>query len=158
VLASVPDTRVVFLGDGPLRPSITALAEELGIAGSVTFLGIRPVVEILRSSDLFVLPSLWEGLPMALLEAMAARLPVIATEVAGSRQVVRDGVDGMLVPPGDATRLQDAITSMLSDDERRGRLAEAARRRVEDRYSVERQADAHVALYRGLTGRSATDG
>ena len=93
-----PDDAVLFVGDGPERGRLEQLAEQRGLA-AVRFLGNRPdVPQLLAASDLFVLPSLWEGLPMALLEGMASGLPVIATDVAGSRQVVVPGQSGMLVP------------------------------------------------------------
>jgi glycosyltransferase involved in cell wall biosynthesis len=122
----------------------------------VRFLGNRPdVPRLLAASDLFVLPSLWEGLPMALLEGMAAGLPVVATDVAGSRQVVRDGRDGILVPPGDAAALASAMAAVLANDEERARLGRAARDRVEQEFSAVRQAERHAEAYEAVLARRA---
>jgi glycosyltransferase involved in cell wall biosynthesis len=115
-LASIPlrpDDVVLFVGEGPERERLQQLAKQREVA-AVRFLGSRPdVPSLLAASDLFVLPSLWEGLPMALLEGMAAGLPVIATDVAGSRQVVVPGESGMLVAPGDPRALASAVTHLL---------------------------------------------
>ena len=102
---------------------------------------------LLAASDLFVLPSLWEGLPMALLEAMASRTPTIATSVDGTRGVLEDGVSGVLVPPADAPALADAIAWLACDKDVRRQLAQGGWERVDRCYSVDRQAAAHAALY-----------
>ncbi|MEO8509639.1 MAG: glycosyltransferase [Chloroflexota bacterium] len=149
VLERHPDLQIVFAGEGPLRDEILALVEAIGIASHVHLVGNRPdVADLLAASDLFVLPSLWEGLPMALLEAMAARLPVVATSVSGSRDVIVDGESGRLVPPGDPARLVAAIIEILGDPARAQRLGTAARKRVEAEFSGRTQARRHAALFR----------
>jgi peptidoglycan/xylan/chitin deacetylase (PgdA/CDA1 family) len=95
----------------------------------------------------FVLPSLTEGIPLALLEAMAARLPVVATAVGGVPEVVVHGESGILVPPGDSAALGDALTALLAQPERRARLAEQAQRRVGERFGLEAMARAYRRLY-----------
>jgi glycosyltransferase involved in cell wall biosynthesis len=148
VLARHPDLQVLLVGEGELRDSIAARVRAAGIETRVHFLGNRPdVPELLASSDLFVLPSLWEGLPMALLEAMASRIPVVATSVAGTREVVEDGVSGVLVPPGDARSLALAMEALLGDRGHAARLAEGGRRRVESCYSARAQAELHADRY-----------
>ena len=139
---------VALLGDGPLRDEIETRARAAGVADRVHFLGTRSdVPRLLSAADAFVLPSLWEGLPMALLEAMAAGLPVMATSVSGTRQVVEDGRTGMLVPPGDAAGLARAMGRLADDAGLRARLGAAGREHVRAEFSVERQARRHLDLY-----------
>ena len=149
-----PDLQVALAGEGPLRDEIARQAAALGLAARVHFVGNRSdVADLLAASDLFLLPSLWEGLPMALLEAMASRLPVIATAVSGSRDVVVNDESGLLVPPGDAAALSVAMAELLADPARAARLAEGARTRVEESFSARTQARRHVALYRRRANR-----
>jgi glycosyltransferase involved in cell wall biosynthesis len=148
-----PHDAALFVGDGPERPSLERVARDRDLR-AVHFLGNRPdVPQLLAASDLFVLPSLWEGLPMALLEGMASGLPVIATDVAGSRQVVVHGQSGILVSPGDAPALAAAITDLMGDELARARLAAAARMRVEQEFSAARQAERHAAAYQVVLAR-----
>ncbi|MCB0188482.1 MAG: glycosyltransferase, partial [Caldilineaceae bacterium] len=108
--AAVPNVHFVLIGEGELRPQLEAQARELGIDDVVTFLGPRHDVEALYPlMDLFVSSSLWEGLPTVILEAMAARRPVVGTAVAGTRELVVDGQTGRLVPPDDPQALAMAI-------------------------------------------------
>jgi glycosyltransferase involved in cell wall biosynthesis len=145
----VPDLHCLFVGDGHLRDEIAARVRDLGLADRVHLLGDRAdVPDLMAVGDVFILPSLWEGLPMALLEAMASRLPVIATAVSGTREVLDDGRSGVLVPAGDAEALGGALTGLLEDPERAARLGAAARDRVEECYSARVQARRHAELYR----------
>jgi glycosyltransferase involved in cell wall biosynthesis len=147
------DDAVLVVGEGPERDRLEDIARRRGLR-CVRFLGARPdIPQLLAASDLFVLPSLWEGLPMALLEGMAAGLPVIATDVAGSRQVVVNGESGLLVPPGDPTALASAMTGLLADDAERTRLGRAARQRVESEFSAARQAARHAEAYEAARRR-----
>lgn len=151
ILRKMPDTKVVLVGEGQLLPSMQARARRLGIAGSVIFPGIRrDVPEILGLLDLFVLPSLWEGLPISILEAMAARLPVVATRVGGVPEVVLDGVTGLLVPPRDPQALAGAIVRLLGDPELRRRMGQAGRERVREHFSVDQMVRRTEALYEEL--------
>jgi glycosyltransferase involved in cell wall biosynthesis len=148
-----PDDRVLLVGEGPEREGLELAVRHRGLA-QVRFAGNRPdVPALLAASDLFVLPSLWEGLPMALLEAMASGLPVIATDVAGSRQVVVPGESGILVPPGDAAALAGAMGELLADEAQRARLGRDARLRVEGEFSSARQAERHAAAYQAVLAR-----
>jgi glycosyltransferase involved in cell wall biosynthesis len=148
LLPEYPSAHILFVGDGELKLDIeTAVAGE-GIEDQVHFLGDRrDVPRLLAGSDLFVLPSLWEGLPMSLLEAMAAGLPCIATSVSGVREVI-DGDSGLIVPPRDVDALESALRRLLDDRGRAATLGARARRRVEERYSARSQARAHLDLYR----------
>lgn len=153
LLERFADLHVLLVGDGPLR---AALAETIaGLHGGqrVHLAGNRrDVSDLLAASDLFVLPSLWEGLPMALLEAMATGLPVVATRVSGSAQAVVDGESGLLVPAADVERLSKAIGTLLDDPAQARRMGRAARERVERSYSARTQAARHAELYRRAAG------
>jgi glycosyltransferase involved in cell wall biosynthesis len=145
-----PDLHVLLVGDGPLRQSLIATVGQLPAPERIRMVGNRSdVSDLLAASDLFVLPSLWEGLPMALLEAMASGLPVVATDVSGSSQVVVDNETGILVPPGNVDRLRAAIATILADPAGADRMADAGRDRVKRLYSARTQAARHAEIYRG---------
>ncbi len=152
-----PLLHTVLVGEGELRAQLEARVRRERLDDRVRFLGDRgDIPDLLSASDLFVLPSLWEGLPMALLEAMATRLPVIASAVSGTRQVIQDDRSGVLVPAGDARALAGAMMRVLGDPHHAAALGRAARSRVEDCYSAGAQAQRHVRLYR--TQLSAREG
>lgn len=149
VLERMDRLHVVLVGEGELRGVLEERVEAAGLTGSVTLAGNRgDIPQLLAASDLFVLPSLWEGLPMALLEAMATGLPVVATAVSGTREVIEDGRSGILVPPGDAAALGAAMIEVLERPETAASLGAAARARVEDCYSARGQAERHAELFR----------
>ena len=146
-----PDWHFLLIGDGGLREGLQAQARELGLLDNIHFLGNRhDVPELLASSDLFVLPSLWEGLPMALIEAMAASKAVVATAVSGTIQVVVPNETGLLVPPGDARPLAQAIEQLLTDPMQIQVMGASGKRRVEEGFSAQRQATEHLELYNRL--------
>jgi glycosyltransferase involved in cell wall biosynthesis len=145
---SFPDLKVLFAGDGELRMSLEARTLELHLQNNVVFLGNRDdVPQLLAACDYFILPSLWEGLPMALIEAMASGLPIIATRVSGTNQVMVHGETGLLVPPGDAKELERAISELLLDPYLAFRMGKTARRRVEVHFGAQKQAQEHLALF-----------
>jgi len=132
----IPDLTVVLVGEGREEEALKRQVEELGVAGQVHFLGTRrDLPRLFRAMDLFVQPSLWEGLPLTLLMAMAARLPVLGTRVSGMTEVVEDGVNGRLVPAGDSGALAQAMVELYHRPEVRDRLGEAARLTVAEHYS-----------------------
>lgn len=140
--------RVFFVGEGRLRGRLEEQAAKLGIADSVAFLGTRhDIAEILKAMDLFVAPSLWEGLSVALLEAMAAGLPVIASDVGGVSQVL--GIDqyGVRVPPSNAQALADAITTLGRDAQRRMSLGARGQQHVRENFSLEAMMRELTAVY-----------
>ena len=150
VLPGMPDAHVLLVGDGTLRPALERQIAEAGLEGRVHLLGERrDVASLLLAADAFVLPSLWEGFSVALVEAMASGLPVIATAVSGTTQVLQDGVSGWLVAPGDAERLAGAMEMLLADPAEASRRGRAARARVETGFSARAQAERYAALYEG---------
>lgn len=138
--------RLLVVGDGRLLPVLRETAIRLGIAEACRFPGnIAKLAEVYRAIDVFVMPSLWEGLSLAMLEAMAAGLPMIATDVGGARDVLGDSLRGRLVPPGDAVALAQVAHELLLDVPRRATMADAGCRHVRENYSV-------AALSRQLAG------
>lgn len=151
ILEEFPDLKVLLVGDGPLRTQLEKEVEALSLTHSIIFTGIRhDVREVLSFLDLFVLPSSSEGLPMAILEAMAAGRPVVATRVGGVPEAVVDGVTGFLVPPRDPAALAEAIACLLRDHDLRRVMAQAARERVAQYFSVERMVEQTQNLYEQL--------
>lgn len=154
----VADGRYAHLrvvGTGPLQGDLEALAGELGIGDQVELLGPRPdVPELLRSADAFVSSSAWEGLPLVLLEAAAAELPIVATDVGGTDEIVDDGENGFLCEPRDPDALAEGMARVMDlDRAERARLGAAGRRRVELDFDLERVVDRWEEIYRDLLSR-----
>lgn len=150
-LSQVDGGHLAVIGDGTERAALEALADSLGMADRVHWAGHRrDVPRLLPAFDLFVQPSLHEGLPNTVLEAMAAGLPVIATAVGGTPEVVLDGVTGLLVPPRDPHALAEAITRLLDLPDLRRRMGQAGRKRVERHFSIEETVRQTEALYETL--------
>ena len=146
--AEVPDATFVLAGDGPLRAELEAEARDLGVAGRCVFLGQRAdVPALLAAADLFVLPSLFEGLPVSVLEAMAAELPIVATAIGGTDEAITSEESGLLVPPKDPAALASAIRRLRADSPFARRLAAAARARVEREFSSEATARRVMRVY-----------
>jgi len=144
---------LIFAGDGPLREDLARLTESLGLSGSVEFRGnVSDVPEFLSSADLFVLPSHAEGMSNALLEAMAAGLPCVATDVGANRELLGAQGERCLVPPGDAEALAVAIESLLESRASRVLLGSINRATVLGGYSIEHVASRYVRLFSELTG------
>jgi glycosyltransferase involved in cell wall biosynthesis len=132
------EATLLLVGEGRLRPDLERRARELGLAEQVRFLGTRRDLPLIyRALDLFVQPSRWEGLPLALLKAMGAGLPVLATRVSGVREVINDGRNGRLVEPGEAPALAQALVELCRQPELRARLGAAARLTIQEGYSLE---------------------
>ena len=152
-MARLPEGRAhlrVF-GDGPLRSELEAQTRALGIDGAVEFAGEVPDARPhLEDADVFVLASLSEGMPVSVLEAMAAGLPVVASAVDGLEEVVVDGKTGFLTPPGDAAALAARLGQLVDDPSLRSAFGEAGRARAEEYFSLPAWRDAHFSLYRSL--------
>jgi glycosyltransferase involved in cell wall biosynthesis len=148
IRADVPDVRLEIAGSGPELPHIENEARALGLSDSVTFLGWQAdLAPLLSRWDVFVQPSLEEGLGISLLEAMAAGLPVVATAVGGLAEVVEDGRTGFLVPPREPAALADRVRCLLLDAERRHVMGTAGRARVRENFSVDRMVAAIAEIY-----------
>jgi len=150
-----PDLDLLFVGDGDLRAELERQVAHANLAERIHFLGSRQdVPALLAASTIFVLPSLWEGLSMALLEAMATGLPIVASEVSGTVQALVPDEHGLLVPPGDVQALVGAIEQILSDPDQAAEMGARARQRTIAEFSAQKQADEHLALY----GRGPSSG
>lgn len=147
-LPRLANLRVAIAGRGAEETRLRSLSAELGVSDRVTLLGVRSDVNtVLAAGDLFVQPSRSEGLPLSILEAMAAGLPIVATRVGGVPEAVTDGETGLLVPPGDPGTLSEALAALLRDPPSSRALASAARRRAEREYSVQAMCERYRRLY-----------
>jgi glycosyltransferase involved in cell wall biosynthesis len=152
---------VVVGGQGPTpAPEYDEIVAEFAAAGLTESL-VGPefgpqVVRRLEEADLFVLPSFLEGQPIAIIEAMAAGVPVVGTTIGAVPDLVRDGIEGRIVEPGDVVALADALEELIGDPARRGRMASAIRRRAEEGHSLERLSGRLGTLYREVLGKHAT--
>jgi glycosyltransferase involved in cell wall biosynthesis len=155
VVDSDPSAVLVLLGDGPIRQDLEIQVHDLGIEEKVKFLGFRQDVErIVKAADVFVISSLREGTSIALLEALAANTPVVATAVGGNPEVIRDGISGLLVPSEDSHSLANAISRILSNPELASEFATEARRTVENDYSAQENLNRLMSLYEELLGKT----
>ncbi|MFY9413268.1 MAG: glycosyltransferase [Tepidanaerobacteraceae bacterium] len=155
VLKVFPSARLVIVGDGPLEESLKEMCARLGITDNVAFMGYRPDVESLEADfDVFVLPSISEGLGLALLEAMALGKPAVATETGGIPEVIKHEANGMLVPPGNDKYLAEAIIKVLSDKELAKSLGLAAQKTVFERFSSRTMIEKVEKLYMEILRRN----
>jgi glycosyltransferase involved in cell wall biosynthesis len=149
VVARAPGSLGLIVGDGKEREEILARRDALGLGEAVRVVGYWPdLAEALAALDVFVLPSVMEGHPLAILEAMAAGKPVVATAVGGNAEAVESERTGLLVPPQAPGPLADAILALLLDEERASRLGEAGRRSLESRFSLAAAVRANENIYR----------
>ncbi len=146
-----PSWRLLILGDGPLRSRVVRVIGTKGLQNRVLLMGERQdVPRFLQASDIFVLSSRWEGLPLVVIEAMLAGLPVVATRVGGVPELVEDGVTGLLVPPKDPRALRRALAQLLSSPELCERLGSSGQRRALERFTAEKMIAQVRDLYRTL--------
>jgi glycosyltransferase involved in cell wall biosynthesis len=151
VSAKFPEARFVFIGDGPQRRALEAKAFSLGLDGIMMFLGWRrDGAQWLAASDVFALTSLWEGLPRALVEALRSGLPAVCYATDGVVDVLRDGENGFLVPPGDIDGFADRLASLLLDADLRHRLAAAAASSIGPEFDIDAMVRAQESLYERL--------
>lgn len=149
------DVRLLIVGDGPLRSQLEQQSESLGLGRLARFYGRVPydaVPALLSAGDLFVSPSLDEGMPRSVLEAMAMNLPVVVTPVGGNMEIVSDGINGLLVPPKDPSALEAAISDLLSNPERMLEMGKVGRQRVIENHEFELQIERLSNLHRNLAG------
>jgi glycosyltransferase involved in cell wall biosynthesis len=146
-----PMVRLLIAGDGPLRKDLEGYAETLGIKQNVLFLGIRRDIPALLSvMDIFVLPSLWEGLPNALLEAMAGSRPIIATDIPSFREIIDSKDVGILIPPGDSAALAEALRVLLEDRNKREAMGRNAKQRCSLLFDIKAVVSAYTGLFENI--------
>jgi glycosyltransferase involved in cell wall biosynthesis len=152
VSARRPDSMLLLVGRGSLQPQIEELARSLGLGDRVRFLGVRrDVAELMSAADGYVLSSAWEGMPVVLLEAGAAGMPIVATSVGGNREVVLEGETGLLVPPRDPVALSEAMLRLAAlPTDIRHRLGQRGREHIETRYGLPHIIDLWEAMYHEL--------
>jgi glycosyltransferase involved in cell wall biosynthesis len=150
VLRRKPDTEFRFIGEGDLLPQLEKQAEMLNIGSSVKFLGRRTdIAKQLGEMDVFVLPSLWEGFPLVLLEAMAAGVPIVSTKVNGVEEIISNKEDGILVSPKDSEELAKGILNLLDKKNKKWRnvYVSNARRKVTSQFSIKRMVSETEKVY-----------
>jgi glycosyltransferase involved in cell wall biosynthesis len=151
LLMQLPQTRLVIAGEGSLKERLQMLAQDLGVAHAVTWAGFRrDMPRLLAAIDIYVQSSINEGLPLSILEAMAAGKAVVATRVGGSNEVIVDGETGILVPPESPSAISEAVLWLLAHPERRAELAWAARESVEAEFGLGRMLEGYGALYQSV--------
>ena len=156
--STYPQLHVALAGRGELAAALEAQARDLGLGGRVHFLGLRQdVANVLAAADVFVLPSLSEGLPLALLEAMFASRPIVASAVGDVPVALAGGAAGLLVPPGDPTALARAIDRLLAQPFEAQRLGSSAQARAAAEYGIERMVRRYAGLYQGVLANGAGD-
>jgi glycosyltransferase involved in cell wall biosynthesis len=151
VRRDVPRVQLLLIGAGPMELEIRSTVDRLALADHVRIIGARSdVLQLLPALDVFVLGSRFEGLAISLLEAMASGVACVATRVGGIPEALEDGVDGLLVPPGQPPALAAALVAMLTDPRRRAEMAAAGAQRVERDFSIDRAARRTAELYEQL--------
>jgi len=151
LVQTIPQARLIIVGDGEEAPALQQLASELGIEHRVHFAGYQDnVVEYLQMADVFVFPSFAEGLSNSLLEAMACGLPIVTTDVEGNKEAIVDGENGLLVPAVDPTELSSALSKVITCRSLADRLGSEARRTVVSKYSLEQVAERYIRVYQQL--------
>jgi len=156
VLKRFSEARLLLVGDGPLRKDLERIVIDLDLTGKVTFVGFRSdIKEILSSLDILVLPSLLEGFPMIILEAMAMAKPIVASDIPGIREQIIDGKNGILVPIKDSNTLAAAIINILADRKAAENVGLVARKTVYEKFSIERMVAETESLYLSLLNLKA---
>lgn len=153
VVQQRPEARLIIVGKGKLEAGLKSLAAVLKISEKVQFSGVRSdIPQLLNALDMFAFSSHWEGMPNALMEAMAAGLPCVATNVSAAPELINDGVHGLLVPPSNHQKLAEKLLAMINDPELRHRLAKAAQERIQTEFTLENTAAKTMALYEKIRG------
>jgi glycosyltransferase involved in cell wall biosynthesis len=147
----LPEARLIIAGSGPLAAQLTYMAEALNLGESVEFLGAQSdVTAVLHRGGIAALPSRWEGMPNAILEAMACGLPCIATRVSGTEDIIKHEVNGLLVEPEDYQSMAQALLTLLRDRARCSAYAKAAHETIEKDYELEHITDLYLELYQRM--------
>jgi glycosyltransferase involved in cell wall biosynthesis len=156
IVQRCPEVQVILAGDGPIRNQLTQSAQKLGIGSHVRFLGVRSdMADLYRAIDVLVLPSRDEGLPMTVLEALAAGKAVVASSVGQIPQVIRHGETGLLVQAGSREQLADAILELLGSPQLRKKLGSQGRQLIDSEFTAEAMARKYIELYRSSANMRA---
>lgn len=148
ILVAGENVQFLVVGEGPLKGDLTKQAKILGIGRNVYFAGFREdIPEILSAIDILVVPSLWEGLPLVVLEGMLSGKPIVATRVGGIPEAVKDGKSGILVPPRDVDALRDSVLELLKNPEKRKELGERGKQRALQYFDIERMVRDYTGVY-----------
>ncbi len=151
IVSEIPDLKLLLAGNGPLRDKLEDLSEELGVRDKIIFAGFRnDIKDVLSAVDILSVPSLLEGFPMVILEAMAMAKPIVAADIDGIAEQIIDGVNGILVPPKDPSALAKAVILVLNDKELAMSMGSAAREEAEQEFSVEKMVTETEKVYSSL--------
>ena len=150
-----PEARLAFIGEGPQQEELVTEAARRGLGERVLMLGYQPVPPLLEALDVLVSPSHTEGISNAILEALTARVPVVATRVGGTPEIVTDDVSGLLVPPNDPAALAAAVARVLDDADLAARLRCGGRARIDEAFSFQARMRTEEAFYRKACARSS---
>lgn len=154
ILEEKKDVRFLIAGEGPLRKTLEEFVKKCCIQDNVTFTGyIKDIQNLIAQSDIVVLPSLWEGLPNIVIEAMAMKKPVVATDVGGTNEIIRDGENGFLVPPGNSVKLAEKIMLLLLNENIAKEFGENAFTFVRKNYDISLMISSYESLYQSLLKR-----
>jgi glycosyltransferase involved in cell wall biosynthesis len=155
ILEEHPAARVLVAGGGELEPELRAEVKRLRLDRRFAMLGARPdALELMFLFDVFVLPSLWEGLPLVLIEAASLGKPIVATDIGGTREIIADGETGLLVPPADPDALAGAVNRLLSDRALAARLAANAKSTIPPRFTLGRMVREYSEIYSSLCSKN----
>ena len=150
------EVHFLWVGDGSLSEELKRQVDLAGLSNKITFAGVRSdIPDILAISNLFVLPSLWEGLPNVVLEAMAAGVPVVATNVDGTPELIKDGETGWLISPADTNDIATTLTRVLSDPAQLELIRKQAFQFVKDHFTSERNVEKYISLYKSFLKTSS---
>jgi len=159
IVKDSPEVHFLIVGGGPREQEYRELSESMGLAGVVTFAGWRDDVgDLLQLMDIYVMSSLWEAMPLALLEAMSAGRPIVATDVSDNAIILEDGQSGLIVPPADSRELAGAISRLLGNAELANRMGINAERRLRESYSVGLMLQRYGQMYRELVAAKQNAG
>lgn len=151
IVTRIPDTCLLIVGDGPDRAALERQADSLAVADRIHFAGRRnDVPELLAASTALVLPSRWEGMPNVVLEALASGKPILATDVEGTSELVRPGINGWLFPPDQPQLLAESAVALLSDRSRLAEMGQASQSLYYEQFTIDKLVDAHVRLFREI--------
>jgi glycosyltransferase involved in cell wall biosynthesis len=155
VIKEYPEARFLIVGEGPLKGKLKVKSEKLRVENKVIFTGFQTdIKEILSAIDILVIPSLLEGFPMITLEAMAMAKPIIATNIDGITEQITDGINGILIPPKDPSAMAQAIITLINNREKAKAMGLAARKKVEQEFSVEKMIKDTEKVYLSLVGNN----